>query len=437
MAIAPVNKFINLAVPVAPGVQKLYEVPTGTTSLLLYAQVANVGVGTYPLVTFWQKRLSRSTGNDRDIRVMKEVEIPPNDAVILVDGRMVLEKTAITADSLYIRGHQENVGIITGVDYDEPTGIATVMCKGLHNFNAGDPITMGGIYFTCGSTYTPGNNTTYDGSTGLLVLDLGTHTLQVGEYLKIKDNAMSFTCTEDSGATQHAYPRSTDPASGKLLTISAVTGTTATVQVLDTVPSTNTTAHTFVSNSGVPNSVSNNAYTGITTNIFPDPQQSYVVDHIVDQVGTSKTFSAVLGSAIGNVHTYQPAVHTFVRGEPNAVEVVTAASVLSGTKFNVYGSTYNPSTGEVTLTIGANSLANNDTIKIANDSLIYTCTMDLNATEHSYPRATDPASGATLTVAVATVNESIRVNVGKSYSGGFVAPLQMELTASILENSNV
>ena len=164
---------------------------------LLYAQVANVGVGTYPLVTFWQKRLSRSTGNDRDIRVMKEVEIPPNDAVILVDGRMVLEKTAITADSLYVRGHQENVGIITGVDYDEPTGIATVMCKGLHNFNAGDPITMGGIYFTCGSTYTPGNNTTYDGSTGLLVLDLGTHTLQVGEYLKIKEQHKNLKCDHE------------------------------------------------------------------------------------------------------------------------------------------------------------------------------------------------------------------------------------------------
>ena len=44
MAIAPGNKFLNIAVPVAPGVQKLYEVPTGTTSLLLYAQVSNVGV---------------------------------------------------------------------------------------------------------------------------------------------------------------------------------------------------------------------------------------------------------------------------------------------------------------------------------------------------------------------------------------------------------
>ena len=93
MAIAPVNKFISVAVPVAPGEQKLYEVPTGTSALVLYAQVANVGIGyTYPTVTFIQRRETRSTGNTRDIRVIKDVEIPPNDAVILIDGRIVLEK---------------------------------------------------------------------------------------------------------------------------------------------------------------------------------------------------------------------------------------------------------------------------------------------------------------------------------------------------------
>ena len=48
MAIAPVNKFISIAVPVAPGLQKLYEVPTGASALILYAQVANVGIGTFP-----------------------------------------------------------------------------------------------------------------------------------------------------------------------------------------------------------------------------------------------------------------------------------------------------------------------------------------------------------------------------------------------------
>ena len=545
MAIAPVNKFINISVPVVPGVQKLYEVPTGTTSLLLYAQVANVGVNTYPTVTFWQKRTQRSTNNDRDIRTIKDVEIPPNDAVILVDGRMVLEKTPLVVDSLLISGVTEKVGIITGVDYDEPTGIATVMCLNKHQMDKGDGIAMNGIYFDCGTYFTPGNNTTYDPQTGLLVLDLGNHSLQVGDTLIISDYAMQFTCTQGSGT--HAYPRPTDPVSGKSLAISAVTATTATVQVLDTVPSTNTTTHSFVADSGVYNSVLNNAYSGITTNIFPNPQQGYQIETIVDNVGTSKTFTTHLGGGGGNRHIYKPSIHTFKRALPRAIEVVESSGELDqlkltpttgtaynpstgildvtttglhgmspgdrvkfaagafvftcdedsqatthayprptdpaydkwlevistpsttrftvqvlgttpstnvtahyyssggnesitrgGRQFDVTMSTYNPVSGEITFTIGPNSLANNDKIKIAEESIIYSCTMDYNMTEHAYPRSTDPAGGdATLTMAISEVNNGIRCNVGSTLAGGFVGPLQMELQASILENSNV
>ena len=96
MAVAPVNKFINVAVPVAPGVQKLYEVPTGTSALLLYAQVSNVGIGvTYPTTTFWQRRTQRSTGSISDIRIIKDAEVPPQDALVMVDGRIVLELSLI------------------------------------------------------------------------------------------------------------------------------------------------------------------------------------------------------------------------------------------------------------------------------------------------------------------------------------------------------
>jgi len=547
MAIAPVNKFINIAVPVAPGTQKLYEVPTGTTSLLLYAQVSNVAIGqTYPTVEFFQRRESRSTGNTRDIRVLKDVEIPPNDAIILVDGRMVLEKTPTILDRVYIRGTQQNVGIITGVYYDEPTGIATVACGGLHKLSNGDPLTMGGIFFTCGSAYTPGNATTYNPTTGLLVLDIGTHSLTVGQTIKISNGAMKFTCGQDGGVTQHAYPRASDPAGNKTpLNISAITATTVTVQVINNPPSTNTTAHSFVADSGVVDSVEDQAYSGITTNIFPDPQQSYVVDRIVDQVGTSRTFSTYLGGAKGNVHNYKPAQHRFIRAQPEALEVIsstghtgvdqyTAATGTSydpntgtlsvtttlahgmsngdrvkfalnsfifecdkdsratqhtyprasdpvngkwlevsnvqtnsfdvqvltfvpstntsthywvsstangitkqGTMFNVYDAVYDGLSGEVTLTIGPNNLANNDTVMLVEDSLIFTCTMDHHDSEHAYPRATDPAANAALGIGVGQANSSIRINVGKSLSGGFVAPLEMEFTASILENSNV
>ena len=149
MAIAPVNKFISLAVPVAPGLQKLYEVPTGTSALVLYAQVSNVGIGTYPTVTFLQRRESRSTGLTRDIRVLKEIEIPPNDGVVLIDGRMVLEKTPTVLDRIFIKGQQSGVSTVTDVQYDEPFGIATVTTLAAHGFSEGDQITMGGIAFTC------------------------------------------------------------------------------------------------------------------------------------------------------------------------------------------------------------------------------------------------------------------------------------------------
>ena len=142
MAIAPVNKFISIVVPVAPGQQELYQVPTGTSALVLYVQVANVGVGTYPTVTLTQRRQSRSTGLTRDIRVIKDIEIPPNDAAILVDGRMVLEKTPLILDRLLVSGVQSGLSTITDVTYCEPLGIATVTTIDNHGFSAGDPITL-------------------------------------------------------------------------------------------------------------------------------------------------------------------------------------------------------------------------------------------------------------------------------------------------------
>ena len=106
------------------------------------------------------------------------------------------------------------------------------------------------------SEHTPGDATTYDPTTGLLVLDIGSHTLSTSDSIRIADGAMQFKCEEDGKSTPHAYPRASDPISGKSLSIQAVTATTVTIQVLDTVPSTNVTAHEFVAGSGVANSVS-------------------------------------------------------------------------------------------------------------------------------------------------------------------------------------
>ena len=71
--------------------------------------------------------------------------------------------------------------------------------------------------------------------------------MQTDDYVKIADNAITFTCAQDSNATNHAYPRSTDPISNTWTKISVVDANTFTLQTLTSVPSTNTTAHVFVS----------------------------------------------------------------------------------------------------------------------------------------------------------------------------------------------
>jgi hypothetical protein len=153
MAVAPVNKFITIAVPVAPGEQQVYSTPTGVSAIVLYAQVSNVAAGsTTPKVTFTHRRKTNKTGYIRNNRIVKEVKIPPNDSLILIDGRLVLERTALISDSIVIVGVQSGIVGITSVLYDFTTGITTVTTTSNHNFSVDSEITMSGIAFTCSTS---------------------------------------------------------------------------------------------------------------------------------------------------------------------------------------------------------------------------------------------------------------------------------------------
>lgn len=200
MAIAPLNKFLTIAVPVAPGEQIIYTTPTGVSAIVLYAQVSNVGIGgTYPTVTFTHRRKStgsRTFGNIRDTRIIKNAEIPPSDSLIIIDGRLILERNATLIDSILIEGTQSGIVSISSCRYDNTTGITTITTFNPHNFNVGDEITMSGLAFTCTGSF------------------------------------------------------------------------------------------------------------GITTTIYPSPQQSFTVDSIIGEVGTSKTFVTNSGIAIGITHHY-------------------------------------------------------------------------------------------------------------------------------------
>ena len=162
MAVAPLNKFITIAVPVAPGEQTVYTAPTGVSSIVLYASVANVGIGnTYPTVTFTHRRkstASKTSGNTRNIRVIKNAEIPPNDSLVIIDGRLVLERSALIQDSVVVTGIQSGIVAVSTAQYDNTTGVTKITTSSPHGFNVNDEVTMSGLAFTCGS-YTGGLTT--------------------------------------------------------------------------------------------------------------------------------------------------------------------------------------------------------------------------------------------------------------------------------------
>ena len=298
MAIAPLNKFLTIAVPVAPGQQELYRAPVGTSAIVLAAQVSHVGVGnTFPRVTFTIRRTSTSTrtaGNIRDNRIANEIEIPPNDALVLIDGRLVLERTALVSDSLLINGVQSGIATINDVKYHHPTGLTTVTTLDPHGFSEGDKITMAGIIFECPSTagitsnifpapqvsftvdrvgsgitfetntgivanlphtfqpsthkfiradkdaitiissgnkLQPVKGTNYDSATGVLSITALAHGLANGNTIQFANESLVFKCSQDNFFKEKKYPRSTDPIAGVTTAVANVTTDTFTVNV--------------------------------------------------------------------------------------------------------------------------------------------------------------------------------------------------------------
>lgn len=120
-------------------------------------------------------------------------------------------------------------------------------------------------YTVVDATFTP-TNATYDPLTGVLVLTIGAHSLNVGQYIEIEPASIRFTCASDGNQTPVDYPRTTDPAFQTKLEITAKAPTTITVNVGT---SSETSLHTFVS--ATANSVTFGEYTAWTVSAyFPD-----------------------------------------------------------------------------------------------------------------------------------------------------------------------
>ena len=91
------------------------------------------------------------------------------------------------------------------------------------------------------------SNVTYNHTSGLLTIDTTpNHGLSTGNRITIRPGSLTFTCTQDGGATEHSYPRASDPAWGSSLAVTVVDANTLTVNV-GVAAAEFQYAHTFVS----------------------------------------------------------------------------------------------------------------------------------------------------------------------------------------------
>ena len=102
------------------------------------------------------------------------------------------------------------------------------------------------------------SNVTYNHTSGLLTIDTTpNHGLSTGNRITIRPGSLTFTCTQDAGATEHSYPRARDPAGGSSLAVTVVDANTLTVNV-GVAAAEFQYAHTFVS--AEQNAITTNGY---------------------------------------------------------------------------------------------------------------------------------------------------------------------------------
>jgi NAD-dependent SIR2 family protein deacetylase len=243
-------------------------------------------------------------------------------------------------------------------------------------------------------------NATYDPATGDFVITTGTHNLSVGEGIILDIESFAFTCDMDDDQSVKSYPRlGIDPYAGRSMIITDVTDTTMTVNVGISGPNKYFT----------PSDVNYNALTGEM--VLTVGQHGLGVSRSVVLENESFAFTC---DQDGDSTT-----HSYPRSgsDPYAEQSIKIISV-GTTSHTPTNAPYNPTTGIVTLTIANHGFSNNDYIKVDDGALTYTCVLDGNTTQKSYPRTgIDYPSGRWLQISNVTTN-TFEINIGSSsYTG--------------------
>ena len=186
-----------------------------------------------------------------------------------------------------------------------------------------------------GSTNHTISTATYTPTTGLLSVTINGHGFNNGDYIRFDQESITFTCAKDSHATEHSYPRITDPVYNKWLQISNKTLNTFDVNVGI---SEDTTEHWFksASNNGI--TKANDTLT-IDANslVFTCAKDNHATEHSYPRT-TDPSYNQILGveTVSTDVLTINVGVATHEQFPDKYGNVFTVEEIIDDKNFTTY-----------------------------------------------------------------------------------------------------
>jgi len=255
--------------------------------------------------------------NNETVAAYKRLKDQTNE---LVDGDSYLASQRLDVGFDEILSILENKGTQftpPAATYDPSTGLSV--------------ITLGT------STKLTPSTATYDPATGIMVATIGVHELTTDDHIWFKPEGMTFSCDTGSGVTNHAVPEAHHPYYNKPCPIIAVTNTTITMNV-GVGGTTGQQVHTFVS--AVKNALASGHGLGIGRKVLLRTGGLIFTcdrDNNVAKTGYPRASDPAAGTPIDVIGANETKItinvgksaiiddHTFVEALPNSVSVLGSA----------------------------------------------------------------------------------------------------------------
>ena len=210
----------------------------------------------------------------------------------------------------------------------------------------------------------------------------------------------------DNNASEHKYPRATDPYSGDWLPVYDVAQNTFKVQIAD-------------AGSNVEFTPTNASYDPATGDLelTVGPHNLSVGDGIVMDDGALSFTCTMDGNQVAQSYPRANLDKASGRSLPiTAIDTgkftLNVGAAGSNKFLTPTGATYNENNGDMVLTVGQHGLRVGTDIVLKDNSLAFTCDKDGGATQHSYPRpGTDPFAGKSIAVTAVGSTQHTATNV--------------------------